>query len=206
MHHESWTKPQDLLALTGWDSIGPLGTYPTVWASQGGGPGSTLGVKVRVDATTIKPGTVLSNPSSCTVWSSIQSGSFVCTKDAVITNGGTPQQQVTVPVSVRRADGAELWHATVVGQNSPFGPFLAPDGQHVMICCNDRNLSDSHELLVGRDGSQVDLAQGFGAYGWLDSTTMIGWVNTNLAYVTSGSPGAAISMGFSGAFVGTVRA
>jgi len=204
VYHESWTKPQDVLALTGWDSIGPLGTYPTVWASQGGGPGSTLGVKVRVDATTIKPGTALSNPSSCTVWSSVQSGSFVCTKDGVITNGGTPQQQVTVPVSVRRADGAELWHATVVGQNSPFGPFLAPDGQHVMICCNDRNLSDSHELLVGRDGSQVDLAQGFGAYGWLDSTTMVGWVNSNLAYVTSNSPGAAVSMGFPGAFVGTV--
>ena len=31
------------------------------------------------------------------------------------------------------------------------------------------------------------------------------WVNSNLAYVTSNSPGAAVSLGFPGAFVGSVR-
>ena len=82
-----------------------------------------------------------------------------------------------------------------------------------MICCNDLNLADSHELLVGRDGVQVNLAKGFGASGWLDSTTMVGWVNTNpmsqgpfpLAYVAANAPDVVVSMGFPGLFMGTVH-
>ena len=206
VYRQAWSAPHDVLALTGWDAVGPIGTYPTVWATQGGGPGSTLGVKVRVDASTLMPGAQFSDPSKCQAWDSNQSGTFVCTGDAVITGGGTANQKVNEQVSVRNADGTEIWHSTVMGQNGTFGPFLAPDGQHVMICCNDLNLSGTHELLIARDGSQVDLATGFGAYGWLDSTTMVGWVNSNLAYVDSNSPGLAVSIGFAGAFVGTVRA
>jgi hypothetical protein len=213
VYHESWTKPQNVLALTGWDAVGPIGTYPTVWASQGGGPGSTLGVFVRVDAVTIKPLAPLADPSKCQVWNSIQSGAFACLGPSTMTGSGTADQRVNQPVSVRSADGTELWHFTVTGQNSPFGPFLAPDGQHVMICCNDLNLADSHELLVGRDGVQVNLAKGFGASGWLDSTTMVGWVNANpliqgpypMAYVAANAPGTVVSMGFPGLLVGTVR-
>ncbi len=205
VYHDSWSASRNVLALTGWDSVGPIGTYPTVWASQGGGPGSTLGLYVRVDAATIRPLAQLADPTKCQVWNSVQSGAFVCMGDAAITGGGTANQKINATVSVRNADGTELWHSTVIGQNGPFGPFLAPDGQHLMICCNDLNLSDSHELLVGRDSSQVNLAAGFGASGWLDQTTMVGWVNSNMAYVASNSPGLAVSMGFSGLFVGTVR-
>lgn len=213
VYHESWTKPQNVLALTGWDAVGPIGTYPTVWASQGGGPGSTLGVFVRVDAATVKPLAPLTDPAKCQVWNSVPSGAFLCMGDSVMTGGGTPSQKVNQPVSVRNSDGTEMWHSTVTGQNSPFGPFLAPDGQHMMICCNDLNLADSHELLVGRDGVQVNLATGFGASGWLDSSTMVGWVNTNplsqgpfpMAYVAANAPGTVVSMGFPGLFVGTVH-
>ena len=213
LSHESWTKAQNVLALTGWDAVGPVGTYPTVWASQGGGPASTLGVYVRIDATTGKPLGQLADPSKCQVWNSVQSGAFVCLGDAVITGGGTADQKVSQPVSVRTADGAELWHYTVTGQNGPFGPLLAPDGQHVMICCNDRDLAATHELLIGRDGSQADLAKGFIATGWLDATTAIGSLSLNpqqqpplpIAYVSSKTPGTAVPMGFTGAFVGTVR-
>ncbi len=212
-YHESWTKPQNVMVLTGWDAVGPIGTYPAVWASQGGGPGSTLGVIVRVDAATIKPLAPLADSSKCLVWDSIPSGGFVCFGDGVMTGGGTANQKVTQPVSVRSANGTELWHFTVTGQNSPFGPFLAPDGQHAMVCCNDLNLTDSHELLVARGGGQVNLAKGFGASGWLDSTTVVGWVNTNplsqgpfpLAYVATDTPGTVISMGFPGLFVGTIH-
>jgi len=205
VYHDSWTKPQNVLALTGWDSVGPIGTYPTVWASQGGGPGSTLGVFVRIDSTTIKPLAPFADPSKCQVWNSVPSGAFVCMGDLVMTGGGTANQKVNQPISVRNADGTELWHSTVTAQNAPFGPFLTPDGQHVMVCCNDLNLTDSHELLVGRGGDQVNLAKGFGASGWLDSTTMVGWVNSSMAYVAANAPGTAISMGFSGLYVGTVR-
>lgn len=205
VYHQTWSKPQSVLALTGWDSVGAIGTYPTVWASQGGGPGSTLGVTVRVDAETIKPLAPLADPSNCQVWNSIQSGAFVCMGDLLMTGGGTADQKVNQPVSVRNADGTELWHSTVTGQNAPFGPFLAPDGQHMTICCNDLNLADSHELLVGRDGTQVNLAKDFGASGWLDSTTVVGFGSSNMAYIATNAPGTAISMGLSGLFVGTVR-
>jgi hypothetical protein len=207
VYHQSWTTPPSIMALTGWDAVGPIGTYPTVWASQGGGPGSTLGVFVRVDATTLKPGAMFSDPNSCRVWNSVQDGSFVCMADGIGTGGGTPNQRVTQPVSVRRADGTEAWHATVVGQNAPFAPYLSPDGSHFAICCNDLDLTNSHEMIVGRDGSQVNLANGFGASGWLDATTVVGWMtNSSMAYVASNSPNVAVSIGFSGAFVGTVRA
>jgi hypothetical protein len=205
VYHDSWTTSRNVLALTGWDSVGPIGTYPTVWASQGGGPGSALGAKVRVDAATVRPGSVLSDPNKCQVWDSNSTGAFVCMGDAVMTGGGTADQRVNQPVSIRNADGTEAWRFTAIGQNAPFGPFLSPDGTRVMVCCNDLNLSDSHELLVGRDGTQVNLAAGFGASGWLDQETMVGWVNSNMAYVASSSPGLAVSMGFPGLFVGTVR-
>jgi hypothetical protein len=209
VYHQSWTKaPSSVIALTGWDALGPFGTDPTVWATQGGGPGSTLGVFVRIDATTMKASSAFSDPSVCQVWDSVSSGAFVCMKDAVISGGGTADQKVLQPVSIRRADGTELWHFTVTGQNGPFGPYLAPDGQHAMICCNDLNLADSHELLVGRDGTQVNLAKGFGASGWLDSTTMVGALvdGNKMAYVAANAPGTIVSLGFAGTFVGTVRA
>jgi hypothetical protein len=207
VYHQGWTTPpSSIMALTGWDALGPIGTYPTVWASQGGGPGSTLGVFVRIDSTTLKPGVPLSDPGRCQVWSSVQEGSFVCMADAVMTGGGTANQRVSQPVSVRQADGTEAWHATVVGQNAPFAPYLAPDGEHFAICCNDLDLANSHEVIVGRDGSQVNLAKGFAASGWLDAMTVVGRVDSNMAYVASSSPGQAVSMGFAGLFVGTVRA
>src|SRR5262249_37012061 len=30
VYHESWAPGQDVMAFTGWDAIGPIGTYPTV--------------------------------------------------------------------------------------------------------------------------------------------------------------------------------
>jgi hypothetical protein len=211
VYHDTWTKTQNVLALTGWDAIGPIGTYPTVWASQGGGPGSTLGVKVRVDATTVRPGAVLSDPSLCLVWDSNQSGSFVCTKDGVMTNGGTPQQQVSVPVSVRRADGTELWHYTATGENSPASPLVAPDGARVLMCCS--GTSAPTELVFASDGSKYTLGSGFFADGWLDAQTAIGEMHSDplqqppltLGYVSLSARSTVTSLGFSGSFVGTVR-
>jgi hypothetical protein len=208
LYHLFWTnsQSQNVLALTGWDSVGPLGSYPTVWWSQGGGPGSTLGVAVHVDSATGKPGTQMSDPSKCQVWDSVASGSFVCMSDGVMTGGGTADQRVQQPVSIRSANGTELWHATVTGQNGPFAPYLASDGKHVMICCNDIDLANPHELVIGSDATQLNLAKGFYARGWLDGTTVIGdQGGSQMAYVALKSPGLIVPMGFAGSFVGTVR-
>jgi hypothetical protein len=206
VYHDSWNTSRNVLALTGWDSMGPIGTYPTVWASQGGGPGSTLGVAVRVDATTMRPGTPLADPTKCQVWNSIASGAFVCLGDPVMTAGGTADQRVTQPLSVRRAGDIEVWHATVVGNNGPSAPYLSPDGQRVAICCNDLDLTNAHELVIGNGTQSINIAKGFYAAGWLDSTTVVGWQDGgNMAYVVLSAPGVVVSMGFAGLFLGAVR-
>jgi hypothetical protein len=211
VYHQSWSKaPSSVMALTGWDDVGPIGTFPTVWASQGGGPGSTLGVFVRIDAATVKPGAPFSDPSSCQVWDSVATGAFVCTKDSVIKNGGTPQQSVDVPVSIRRADGTELWHFTISGMNGPGSPYLSPDGTRVIMCCSD----DSREWLIDRDGTESKLGAAFYGSGWLDTATVVGEYHPDplqqpplpLAYVGLSASGTVDSLGFSGLFVGTVRA
>ena len=205
VYHDSWTTaPASVMALTGWDAAGPFGTYPTVWASQGGGPGSALGVRVRIDAATLRPGAPLADPSKCQVWTSIADGSFVCSSQPV-TSGTT----VTQSLSVRRPDGTQAWQFTVAGANVVSWPYLSSDAARVSVCCSD----DTREWVIGRDGSRMALATGFFATGWLDATTAIGEYHPNpltqpplpLAYVALNAPDTAVSMGFSGQFIGTVR-
>jgi len=208
VYHQSWTTiPQTLMALTGWDDIGPFGTYPTVWASQGGGPGSTLGVLVRIDATTLKPGAVFSDPAKCQVWSSNSSAAFACLKNPV------PQgNKYATAGSVRQHDGTELWPFSVVALNAAWSPLLAPDGRHVTVCCVDVSTGFAYAALAS-GSNPVTLANGFVAEGWLDSGTIIGVSQPNptaqppfnLSYVALNSPGVVVSMGFSGLFVGTVQ-
>jgi len=213
LDHQTWTKPQNALALTGWDAVGPIGTYPTVWASQGGGPGSTLGVLVRVDAATGKPLAHFADPSTCLVWDSVQSGAFVCTPEPVMTGGGTAEQSVDSPVSIRRADGSEMWGFKVTATNAAFGPILAPDERHVTICCADVAGPGFAQVVAGQDGSKATMAAGFTAAGWLDSQTMIGYSHPDplqqppffLGYIRSSDLGRFNSMGLYGEFIGTVR-
>ncbi len=176
------------MTLTGWDAVGPHGSQPTVWATQGGGPGSELGVAVRIDATTGRVVRQMANPSSCLVWDVAASGDFVC----------EPSGSTTV--SVRRPDGSEIWHFAGAAPNG-FFYYLAPDERHVTA-----SGTAGYEVL-GRDGTRVKLGAGFFPISWLDRTTVVGAVgpNTNLAYVGLSAPGTVVSLGFQGGFVGTVR-
>lgn len=209
VYHQSWTTPpQNLMALTGWDTLGPFGTYPTVWASQGGGPGSTLGVYVRVDAATLKPGASFSDPRDCQVWSSIATGAYACLKQAVAQGSNFVSTG-----SVRLPDGKEAWAFSMVAVNAAFGAQLAPDAHRVSVCCLDVPVAFGYAVLT--DGAPVEpLVNGFEVRGWLDQRTLIGEYHPNalvqppfdLSYVALSSPGVAVSMGFKGLFVGTVRA
>jgi len=191
LYHQSLPNPPaDVMALTGWDAVGPRGTYPTVWASQGGGPGSGLGVAVRIDARTGKVLRQVADPNLCRVWDIVASGDFVCIPDG------------NVRVSVRRPDGSEIWHFTGA---LPVGfYFLAPDARHVVAG------DESGLKVLGRDGTRVKLGDGIDPAGWLDPTTVIGSANAspypNFAYVGLSAPGTIVSLGFRGLFVGTVHA
>jgi outer membrane protein assembly factor BamB len=213
LYHQTWTTPPSLVSLIGWDSLGPIGTYPTVWASQGGGPGSTLGVRVRIDARTLKVVSQFADPSKCLVWQSTLSGAFVCVDERVLNTAGNYEQTLRV----RQADGREMWHFTAglgpIDVDDPryeadvFNPLLAPDEQHVVLCCAD--VAGAYGVtLAARDGGQVILGQNFYADGWLDSTTVFGSTSSPpypVSYVRLSAPNKVVSMGFSGKVVGTVR-
>jgi hypothetical protein len=200
LYHEGLPNPPpNVMALAGWDAVGPVGTYPTVWASQGGGPGSGLGVKVRIDASTGKVLRQVADPNSCLVWDIAASGDFVCIPPGV-----------SARVSVRRPDGSEIWHFTATTPvNGLWNPFLAPDEQHVVV----DGTNYSTEEVAGKSGSRVTLGNAsFGVNGWLDSTTLIGngvgpnvGPGSDMAYVGLSAPDTVVSLGFQGMFVGTLN-
>jgi hypothetical protein len=189
LYHQSLSDASKVMALTGWDAVGPLGTYPTVWASQGGGPGSNLGVAVRIDAGTGKVLSQVADPNLCLVWDTVASGDFIC-----IPAGNAS-------VSVRRPDGSEIWHFKGTLPEGFY--FLAPDERHV-VAGDETGLE-----VLGQDGTRVKLGDGIDPDGWLDSTTVIGTANAspqpNFAYVGVSAPGTVVSLGFRGVFVGTVH-
>ncbi len=179
----------NVMALTGWDAVGPIGTSPTVWASQGGGPMSQLGVAVRIDANTGKVLRQVSDPNSCRVWDTGSGGDFTCVPDG------------TSNVSVRRPDGSEIWHAA--GSPNGSGYLLAPDEKHVTA------VGDAGLQVLGRDGTTVTLAGGHFFEGWLYSATLIGAVSGNsgagnLSSVALSTPGTWVDLGLTGKFLGVL--
>jgi hypothetical protein len=206
VNHQSWTSahPGNVLELTGWDALGPIGQYPTVWATQGGGPGLDLGVFVRIDPITIKVRSNFSNPGLCQTWSSVASGAFVCLPGPVFLGEG--DAQVTQQrVSVRRPSGTELWHFTVTSMNGAWSPTLAPDSKHAIICCADVDGPDFGTWVVGQDQTQIVVSNGFSPEGWLDSQTLIGYSAKGAAFALSSDPANFKLIAVVGDFLGTVR-
>jgi hypothetical protein len=188
----------NVMALFGWDNIGPLGAYPTAWAGQGGGPTPYIrGNPVRVDAQSGRVLGQVANTAICEVWDIAPSGDFICMENGAAAG--------STAVSVRRPDGTVIWHFSVT--TSAYSLFLSPDEQHVVF------ETGYVTEVMGRDGRLVKLGSQvvgyeFGAAGWLDSSTVIGGGGDGgpvAAYVGLSAPGTAVSLGFSGGFVGTVH-
>jgi hypothetical protein len=174
------------LEFVGWDLVGPFATYPTCFG-PGGGPVQYRGPVVTVDAATGLILRQLADPHTCWVEDVVVSGTFICNLGGLLGRD----------ISVRQADGTEIWRITAQPNGGYPYPFLSPDEQHV--------LAGTGAEVVGRDGTDLKLS---GTYfnGWLDSSTVIGGAaNGNLAYLSLKSPTALIDMGFQGLFVGTVQ-
>jgi len=183
----------NVMALLGWDIIGPLGTYPTTWATQGGGPHHYNGLPVRIDPTTGKVMKQISDPAACSVWDISLTGDFLCVP--TVAPGGS------VSLSVRRPDGSEIWR--VAGQQNVdyFLAYLSSDEKHLI------GLGSNSEV-VGRDGSHIAVPNPNGLIfdGWLDSATLIfGGYGSDLEYVSLSSPATLVDLGFKGLFVGMVQ-
>jgi hypothetical protein len=179
----SFGQPISTLAFVGWDKLGPEATYPTEWATQGGGP-HPYGTLVRVDASTGNVVRQVDNPQSCLVWDIAAGGDYVCTNNA----GG---------ISVRRPDATEIWGVAAPSNSQYWAPYLSPGEDKVATGATDNT-------IVSSDGSQSPL--GLNPLGWLNETTIIGGgFGVHFTYAKVDRPGTAIDIGFTGMFVGTVQ-
>jgi hypothetical protein len=112
------------------------------------------------------------------------SGDFVCTNNA----GG---------ISVRRADGTEIWAVPSPSNSQYWAPYLSPLEDKVATGASDN-------AVVSRDGSNIAL--GLTPLGWLDDTTVIGGgFADHFTYAKLDQPHIAVDIGFGGLFVGRVQ-
>jgi len=189
LYHEvlqtSSTQPvPNVMAFEGWDKVGPEATFPTQWATQGGGPHPD-GTMVWVDPSTGKISRQVGDPESCLVWDVAPSGDYVCTT----TQGGS--------ISVRRPDGTELWGFTAPADSPYENPRLSPLEGRVAA-------GGSDSAVVTSAGDHVAL--GLYPLGWLDNETVIGGGYTaDFTYVRLASPSTISDMGFKGLFVGAIQ-
>jgi hypothetical protein len=177
-----------VMALVGWDQVGPIATYPTYWATQGGLPQNFYGTPVRLDPNTGKVAKQVSDPQSCYVEDIVLSGHFLCGPG----NGD---------ISVRRPDGGEIWRAVNQPFNGTYLSWLSPDELRLVA------VEGTGAVVTGQDGSRVVLVAECDPRGWLDSATVIGinYTLDHLCLVSLSAPGAMVDVGFKGRFVGTVR-
>jgi len=177
--------PVNVMAIVGWDQIGPIATFPSELVSQGHPPVNYPGTAYHVDSSTgvlLKP---ISDPRSCYLQDIALSGNFAC---SLI--GGNND------FSIRRPDSTEIWRASSGLQNS-FVAYLSPDERRVVT-------AGSGSEVIGQDGSRALIAPW--PLGWLDSTTVIGTNDAgNLSFVALNVPGTTVDLGFKGQFVGTLR-
>lgn len=192
LYHEvlstSATQPiPNVMAFIGWDRFGPEGTYPTAWATQGGGPHHYNGLPVRIDANTGRVLRQVSDPNACAVEDIAPSGEYIC----IAAN--------TTRVSVRSTSDNEVWGYTLPASSQYYLEYVSPDENHVLAV-------GSSSEVINRDGSVTALASTFPAIGWLDSETLIGGgYGTNFSYVFLGAPLTALDIGFTGMNIGIVR-
>ena len=180
--------PVNVMALVGWDQVGPIATFPSEVVSQGHLPQNYTGPPVRIDSTTGAVLRQISDPRSCYVQDIVLSGNFACSLGV---NGD---------LSVRRPDASEIWRAASAPKNNFFLAFLSPDERRLAAAHASGNGAD----VVGKDGSRLVLT--LWPVGWLDSATVIGTNDAgNLSFVALNAPGTTVDIGFKGKFIGPVQ-
>jgi len=170
-----------VLQFMGWDAVGPTALYPTGLGTQGGGPTHWFGHPVRTDTAGRPLGDL--GGAGCNATDDGLDGTVACAGP----NG----------TDVKRPDGSVAWHSA----NSLLAGRLSPDGRKVV------GFGDQGQVVVGADGSTMDLFGEFFVTGWLDPSTLIGNFNGGEVGIqqiapTTPKPG---DQGYAGVFVGVVQ-
>jgi hypothetical protein len=184
-YHRTWLYDEHLgsgAQFVGWDTAGPVATWPSSLGTQGGGPHQWNGTAL-LHYPGGRPGPAVPAPDGCFVMDHLPSGVSLC--------GGT-----SGGVQVLGADGSVQWSVGAASEQGLYG-FLSPDAQRLVIL-------GSGSQVFGRSGAPVTLPNGFYHAGWIDAKTIAGQVDPpgNFAYVSLTNPGKVVDLGFKGEFVG----
>lgn len=180
----------DALQLVGWTAMGPIATHPT----QITGVGAThlprwFGPIAGVDPTT---GAITPHiPPFLSDFSA--DGSYVTADPDAIT--------VFAPNGSKEWSYLKAWRA----DRGCDSALLAPDSQHAVVCGRTFNQPE----IVGREGTDVTVgtpSERFEALGWLDQSTIIGWLRgvEELGLVRTNLPMQITDLDFAGTYVGVL--
>lgn len=202
--------PPHLLAVVGWDNLGPVANTDahmayigyiegTVWLGQ---------AAAHLDASG-RAGPQLGGSGCIPYFGDLPDGKLVCYD---------PKHP-----TVRDASGRVLWRLKPLdpSDNFTYGNIsLSPDASHVAFsldsnCCYTFDSS----VIRSRDGVRIGLGSTFQPQGWLENTTVVGvkglvkstcsgcppdFVPGNMALVRLATPTTVTDLGFQGRFLGVV--
>jgi len=214
-----WTKtlsggvkgpPASLLAVAGWDDVGPVATTNTYMAYIGFVDGTVwLGAAAHLDLQG-QAGSVIGGPDCNPAFGDLPDGRLVCYD---------PKHP-----TVRDASGNTLWSLKPLDPKDNYtygGIALSPDASRVAFsldsnCCYVYDSS----VIRSREGMRIGLVAPFEPQGWIDTTTVIGqqghvmstcsgcppnFVPDDMALIRVANPTNVIDLGIKGSFLGVVQ-
>ena len=201
--------PAALLAVAGWDDIGPVATTDTHMAYIGYVEGTVwLGAAAHLDPQG-QAGGLIGGPDCNPGFADLPDGKLVCYD---------PKHP-----TVRDANGQILWNLKPLDPQDSYtyGEIaLSPDALRVAFnlnssCCYFFDSS----VIRSRDGVRIGLGATFQPQGWLDTATVVGqkgnvkptcsgcppnFVPEDLALIGVANPTNVVDLGFKGSFLGLV--
>jgi hypothetical protein len=192
----SWAQssgpPRDALSIVGWSREAPLATIDTTLGTQVGSLGrETFGHVAELD-TAGRPGPPIGG-YSCDAWSALPDETVLCDDDGQLRN-----------FSVRGKDGTVRFRIHATGDAQYIDATLAPDASHVAYA-----VTGGRPAVTDSAGRSQQLPDAFRPEGWLDSSTIVGVLQTNqgdgdMAMVRLDRPATVNDLGFHGFFVGAL--
>jgi hypothetical protein len=185
--------PRDVLSIVGWSRYAPLATIDTSLGTQQGSLGRQMFGHVAELDTAGRPGPPLGG-YSCDAWSALPDETVLCDEDGQLRN-----------FSVRGKDGSVRFRVHATGDAQYLHVHLAPDASRVAYLVNG-----GRAAVTDAAGKSVQLPASFRPEGWLDSSTVVGVLQTaqgegDMALVQLDRPTRLRDLGFKGFFAGVVQ-